>query len=79
MIELMEAEEITDRIPRYLPADTRVAHKTGNWDDATHDAGIVYGTTGTYVMVLMSDIGFAGDAGSVEADIAKIAFDYFER
>ena len=83
MIELMTTEEINDRIPRHLPDGTRVAHKTGNWDDATHDAGIVFGSKGTYVMVLMSDIGFDGDAGSVEAasveaDIAKIAFDYFE-
>ncbi len=79
MIDLMTTEEINDRIPRHLPGGTRIAHKTGNWDDATHDAGIVYGAKGTYVMVLMSDIGFDGDAGSVEADIAKIAFDYFER
>lgn len=79
MIELMASEVTADRIPRHLPPGTRVAHKTGNWHNATHDAGIVYGSKGTYVMVLMSDIGFDGDAGSVEADIAKIAFDYFER
>jgi len=41
MTALMETEEIDDRIPRHLPEGTRVAHKTGNWEDATHDAGIV--------------------------------------
>jgi beta-lactamase class A len=79
MRALMANEEVNDRIPHGLPDGTLVEHKTGNWDDATHDAGIVHGTRGTYVMVVMSDIGFDGDAGSVEADIAKIAFDYFEQ
>jgi len=79
MADLMATETINDRIPAHLPARTLVAHKTGNWDLATHDAGIVYGVKGTYVMVLMSDAGYGGDAASVEADIAKIAFDYFER
>jgi len=78
MLDLMVTEELSDRIPARLPAGTRVAHKTGNFDAATHDAGVVFGKKGTYVMVLMSDIGFDSNAGSVEADIAKIAFDYFE-
>jgi hypothetical protein len=30
-------------------------------------------------MALMSDLGFGGDAARVEAHVAKIAFDYFER
>ena len=79
MIALMETEELNDRIPKYLLPGIGVAHKTGNWDNATHDAGIVYGTKGTYVMVLMSDLGFGTNAGSVEANVAKIAVDYFER
>ncbi|HYM16294.1 MAG TPA: serine hydrolase [Dehalococcoidia bacterium] len=78
MADLLATETINDRIPRELPPGTLVAHKTGNWTDATHDAGIVYGERSAYVMVLMSDIGPDGDAGSVEADIAKIAWDYFE-
>jgi beta-lactamase class A len=78
MAALMETEEIDDRIPRHLPDGTRVAHKTGNWENATHDAGIVYGKRSTYVMVLMSDLGFDSDAATVEADIARIAWEYFE-
>lgn len=79
MLDLMAAETINDRIPRYLPYGTLVAHKTGNWQDATHDAGIVYGPKSAYVVVLLSDLPYESDAWSVEADIAKIAWDYFER
>jgi beta-lactamase class A len=78
MADLMAKETINDRIPRELPSGTLIAHKTGNWTDATHDAGIVYGEKSTYVMVLMSDLGFDSDASLVEADVAKIAWDYFE-
>ncbi len=78
MADLMARETINDRIPRELPSGTLIAHKTGNWTDATHDAGIVYGEKSTYVMVLMSDLGFDSDASLVEADVAKIAWDYFE-
>lgn len=78
MADLMATETINDRIPRELPAGTLIAHKTGNWTDATHDAGIVYGEKSAYLMVLMSDLGFDSDASLVEADVAKIAWDYFE-
>jgi beta-lactamase class A len=79
MADLMATEELNDRIPAHLPAGTLVEHKTGNWDQATHDAGIVHGKKDAYVMVLLSDMGPDGDAAGVEADIAKIAFDYFEQ
>lgn len=78
MLELMTHEQSADRIPADLPPGTGVAHKTGNWDTATHDAGIVYGEHGAYLMVLMSDQGFTSDAAPTEAALAKIAFDYFE-
>jgi beta-lactamase class A len=81
MADLLATEKINDRIPEGLPDGTLLAHKTGNWDNATHDAGIVYGERSAYVIVLMSDIGFDGDAAgaaAMEADITKIAFDYFE-
>jgi beta-lactamase class A len=78
MADLMATETINDRIPRELPPGTLVAHKTGNWTDATHDAGIVYGEKAAYIIVLMSDLGFDSDASLVEADVAKIAWDYFE-
>lgn len=79
MADLMATEEFNDRIPVGLPDGTLVEHKTANWDNATHDAGIVHGKKGTYLMVLMSDIGPSGEAATTEADIAQIAYDYFER
>jgi beta-lactamase class A len=78
MVDLLATEKIDDRIPSGVPEGTLVAHKTGNWENATHDAGIVYGEKSAYVVVLLSDIGFDGDAGSVERDIMRIAWEWFE-
>ena len=72
-------ENLTDGRPvvAFLPDGTLVEHKTANWDTATHDAGIVHRKKETYVIVLMSDLD--SGAARVEADVAQIAFDYFER
>jgi beta-lactamase class A len=78
MAELLVTEKIDDRIPSGVPDGTIVAHKTGNWTNATHDAGIVYGARSTYVVVLLSDVGFDGDAGSVQRDIMRLAWESFE-
>jgi beta-lactamase class A len=78
MAELLVSEKIDDRIPSGVPDGTVVAHKTGNWENATHDAGIVYGARSTYVVVLLSDIGFDGDAASVQREVTRIAWEWFE-
>lgn len=41
MLRMLRAQFYTDAIPRYLPAGTTVAHKTGSIDAARHDCGIV--------------------------------------
>jgi beta-lactamase class A len=78
MVDLMAQEKVDDRIPSAVPDGVVVAHKTGNWENATHDVGIVYGARSTYVVVLMSDIGFDGDAASVERDVMRAIWSYFE-
>jgi beta-lactamase class A len=55
MVDLMTLESLNDRLPALLPEGTVVAHKTANWSDATHDAGIVYSPKAVYVIVVLSD------------------------
>ena len=78
MTELMAQEKVNDRIPQAVPPGTIVAHKTGNWQNATHDAGIVYGPKSTYVVVLMSDVGFDGDAAAVQRAVMSAVWTHFE-
>jgi len=41
MLRMLRAQFYTDAIPRFLPAGTSVAHKTGSINQARHDCGIV--------------------------------------
>jgi beta-lactamase class A len=55
MLDLMESETIDNGVVAGLPKGTKVAHKTGNWTDATNDAAIVFGPKGAYILVVLSD------------------------
>jgi len=77
MFLLLESESIDDRIPALLPAGTQVAHKTGNWDDATHDAGIVVSPGATYVIVVLTDFGYQDDGGGRIARLSRAVYDYY--
>lgn len=79
MLELLKQQEMDDRIPKYLPPETVIAHKTGELDGVKHDAGIVYSDKGDYIIVLMSDTGDQTNAAEVEARISGAVYDYFQK
>ena len=55
MLRLMLSERIDNGVKAGLPSGTAVAHKTGNWGNATHDVAIVYSPRSTYLLVVLSD------------------------
>lgn len=55
MLDLLAQQTINDRLPAGLPDSVRVAHKTGNLDDAIHDAGVIYAPKGPVIVVALSD------------------------
>ena len=54
LLALLKNQRINNRLPVGLPAGPVIAHKTGDLDDALHDAGLVYGPKTTSVAVMMS-------------------------
>ena len=74
MLDLLGRQLINDRLPAYLPTETPVAHKTGNLEQLTHDAGVIYGPAGPIVVVVLT----AGveEAVAVEfiAEIGRLAY-----
>ncbi|HMA33865.1 MAG TPA: serine hydrolase [Chloroflexia bacterium] len=54
MINLLLQQQLNDQLPVGLPDGTPIAHKTGTLDSLQHDAGIVYGPSGPYVITVMS-------------------------
>lgn len=51
---LLKSQRVNNRLPTGVPAGTVMAHKTGDLNNAVHDAGIIYGPKTNYLVVAMS-------------------------
>ena len=49
-LEFLKSQKVNDRIPKLLPKDTIVAHKTGLERMVCHDAGIVFTDNGNFLI-----------------------------
>lgn len=78
MLDLLLGQELNDLLPATLPTDVPVAHKTGTLIGLRHDAGIVYGPSGPYVLVFMSN-GLANEevAYRIAPRLSADIYDYF--
>ncbi|WP_347925955.1 serine hydrolase [Pontimicrobium sp. SW4] len=55
MLEILKDQQWNDLIPKYLPDNAEVAHKTGSIAGVRHDAAVVYPQNGKdYVLILLS-------------------------
>ena len=81
MIDILLDQRFNDIIPAQLPADVKVAHKTGWITGLHHDSGIVYLPDGrSYVLVLLSKNLTDEEAGvQALADVSKILYNYLAR
>jgi len=78
MIQILKDQQFNEIIPRYLPKDVSVAHKTGSITGVHHDAGIVYLPDGrSYVLVLLSKNLEDFDIGTEQlAGVSKSVYEY---
>jgi beta-lactamase class A len=53
-LELLAEQKINDRIPKKLPHDITVAHKTGLENGVCHDVGIVYTPKGDFMICVLT-------------------------
>lgn len=79
MLEILKRQQLNDRIPKYLPKRTVIAHKTGELFGNKHNAGIVFSPKGDYIIVLMSKTNSETKAAEVEAQISKRVWEYFNK
>lgn len=55
IIKILSNQRFNDKIPRFLPKDVSVAHKTGSITGVEHDSGIIFLPNGKkYVLVILS-------------------------
>lgn len=79
MKDLLFAQTVNDRIPKYLPKDIKVAHKTGELDFLRHDSGIVIGKNSHYIFVFLTETPVPEEASENIAQLSKKIFDELEK
>lgn len=77
MIEVMLKQKRNDRIPKFLPKGTKVAHKTGELSNIRHDGGIVYSPNGDFVIVVLVETKNVTLASDSIAKISEAVYEYF--
>lgn len=54
MLDLLKGQQVNDRLPVRLPANTVVAHKTGNLPGLYHDVGVIHTPAGPAIVVVLT-------------------------
>ena len=70
-LSFLKTQKVNDRIPRYLPKDVVVAHKTGLEKGVVHDAGIVFTLKGDYIICVL--VGNAKSYKEAKKFIAQVS------
>lgn len=78
MINILMHQQLREKIPAKLPADVKLANKTGSIDKISHDSGIVFLPDGRkYVVVLLSrGVEDEKSVNETLADVSRIIYDH---
>lgn len=79
MIDLLKRQTLNEKLPKHLPEESVIAHKTGELGTFSHDAGIVYTTKGDYIIVVLSDTRAPAEAVKNIAEISEGIYRYFTK
>ncbi|MGB7282210.1 MAG: serine hydrolase [Candidatus Acidiferrum sp.] len=82
MLGILKLQQLNDSVPRYLPAGTVVAHKTGEIGYTRNDAGIIY-EGGQHIAITIFGLRGSEDVPELElkqreGTIARAVYDYFQ-
>lgn len=86
MLDLLKNQQLNNKLPKYLPENTIIAHKTGEIDYYTHDAGIIYlpsenqpdTAQEAIIIVILSSSDYPPGAEDRIAQVSKAVYEYFE-
>lgn len=79
MLDLLKAQQLNDKIPKYLPDSIDSAHKTGELGQFNHDAGIIFSPKGNYIIVVLSETNNPAAAKERIAKISEGVYNYFTK
>ncbi len=77
-LSFLRKQKVNDRLPRYLPSEVVVAHKTGLERGVVHDAGIVFTSNRDYLIcVLVKGGKRSGPAKKFIAQLSLLAYNLY--
>lgn len=77
-LEILSRQRVHESLKRYLVDDVKLAHKTGGLDTVDHDVGIVYSSSGDYLIgVFVTEVTNNDHARQLIGHISKVVYDYF--
>lgn len=79
MLELLSRQKINDRIPKLLPKEVFVVHKTADLGYFEHDGGIVFSPKVDYIIVVLTESKMPDLAGRKISELSKAVYGYFNR
>jgi len=79
MLDLLKGQQLNNKIPKKLPDDITIAHKTGELGYFTHDAGIVYAPDNDYIIAVLSETDNPLTTEQNVADISEAVYRYFTK
>jgi beta-lactamase class A len=78
MLAMLQKQSLNNKLPKYLPKETYVAHKTGEIGEYSHDGGIIFSNKGNYIIVILSESENPSETEEKIALISKKIYEYFE-
>ncbi len=77
MLSYLKRQQRRSKIPAGVPGGVVVANKTGETNNYTHDAAIVYSKNATYILVVMGSTPGSGwsSAGNITS-LSRLAYNY---
>lgn len=78
MLLVLMKQRISDRIPKKLPQEVVVAHKTGLMRNVCHDAGIVYTKNGDFIICVLTENIKPSIAKNIISDLAYMSYRLYE-
>lgn len=80
-VSILKLTRINDRIPKYLPSELTIAHKTGLERQVCHDAGIVFLPETSFIIVVLTrhDHNNSIQAKEFIAQVSHQAYNFFKK
>lgn len=77
MIDLLKRQTLNNKLPKYLPQNVAIAHKTGEINYLSHDAGIIFTGKGDYIIAILSETDAPAGAEEQIAKVSAAVYKYF--